>query len=229
MAKEFLYLHWRAVRLGLIPIMLAAFGVPLIMVQGLGRPEGMTDGFYASFILDGMSPKLLLFPITAAITGISLALTAWTWDHEMRHVYSLSLPLSRPQYALYKFGAGAVLALLPTAALLVGTVVASSSMTLPATLAAYPLAVTTRFLFSLLLVYAITFAFAAGSIRTTVIALTSWVVLLTIGNSVVNSFGSLIGEPGLMTFNFTYWVLQVVTSWPGPLHMLTGNWALIDV
>ena len=72
MAKEFLYLHWRAVRPAMIPILAAAFGLPLLLVQGLGRPEGLTDGFYTSYILTLFACLLIVphwFSLAALVWG----------------------------------------------------------------------------------------------------------------------------------------------------------------
>ena len=43
MARQILYLHWKAIRLGLLPLVIAAFGLPLLTIQGLARPEGLTE------------------------------------------------------------------------------------------------------------------------------------------------------------------------------------------
>ena len=229
MTRQILYLHWKAIRLGLLPLVIAAFGMPLLMIQGLARPERQTDPFYTTLILGAMGARLFLLPGLAGVIGITLALSSWSWDHEMKHVYALSLPIARWRYAVLKFGAGATLALAPTLALLVGTLVASSSLTLPPLLHAYPFAVTVRFLLSTLFVYALVFAFAAGSIRTTVIVLTAFVGLLVVGNLLLDAVGTVLGAPLIANFNFTQWVFDLFTSWPGPFHILTGNWAFIDV
>jgi hypothetical protein len=229
MTRQILYLHWKAVRLGLLPLVIAAFGLPLLTIQGLARPEGLTDGFYTEALLELMGSRLFFFPALAAIIGVTLALSSWSWDHETKHVYALSLPIARWRYAVLKFGAGALLALLPAVALLAGAVAASSSLSLPPLLHAYPVAVAVRFFFATLLVYAILFALAAGSIRTTVILLTAAIVALVGGNLVIDLVGSLAGRPDIAGFNFTDWLFERLTGWPGPFYILTGNWAFIDV
>jgi hypothetical protein len=122
-----------------------------------------------------------------------------------------------------------MLALVPTAALLIGAFAASASLDLPPLLHAYPLAIATRFFFATLLVYAILFALAAGSIRTTVMVLTGWILLLVGGNLAIDFVGTLTANPELAGFNFTDWVFDLMTRWPGPFYILTGNWAFIDV
>lgn len=229
MATQMLYLHWKNVRLGLVPFVVAAFGLPLLVVQGAGRPEGITDAFYASFLLESSQVWLSLFPILAAATGVTLALSAWSWDHAGNHVYALALPVSRARYALLKFGGGALLALLPAAALLTGGLLAAASVALPLGVQAYPLAVAMRFFYSTLLVYALTFALAAGTIRTAVMVITAWVATLIAGDLVLQVAAMALARPELATVNVTQWAYRLLTDWPGPFHILAGNWSLIDV
>jgi hypothetical protein len=229
MASQILYMHWKAVRLGLLPLVIAAFGLPLLVVQGLGKPPGMNESFFTSFILGRIEFSFVFFPMLAGITAVTLGLSTWSWDHQGKHVYALSLPISRSRYALAKFGAGALLALLPTLALYGGGLVASASIELPSALHTYPLALAVRFLFTTVLVYALIFALAAGSIRTTVILLTGFILLLLTGDMLVDAYASLTNQPDLKLFDFTLWLVDLLTTWPGPLQILAGNWSLIDV
>ena len=41
MYQPMLYLHWKQIRFGLIPFMVASFGLPLLTVQGMGTVAGM--------------------------------------------------------------------------------------------------------------------------------------------------------------------------------------------
>ena len=228
MATQILYLHWKTIRLGLLPLTLAAFGLPLLAVQGLGRPEGLGDVLYTPLVLQTIGSRLLMFPILAGVLGVTLALSSWSPDHEAKHVYALSLPIARWRYALLKFGAGVLLALVPTAALLAGGYAATAALELPPLLRAYPAAVAVRFLFATLLVYALVFAFAAGSIRTTVLLLTAFVAFVVMGGPVLDFIGSMVGTD-LVSGIFIERVMDSLTRWPGPFHILAGNWALIDV
>ena len=40
MYKPMLFLHWKQVRLALVPFTIAAFGLPILAVEGLGRTRG---------------------------------------------------------------------------------------------------------------------------------------------------------------------------------------------
>ena len=229
MARQLLYLHWKSVRLGLVPLVVAAFGLPLLSISGAGRPEGITDAFYASFLLESSRTWLPFFPAVAAAVGVTLALSAWSWDHRGDHVYALSLPLTRARYALLKFGGGAVLALLPAGALLIGALLATGSLSLPSGLQTYPAAVATRFFLSTLLVYALCFALAAGTMRTAVWVLTGAVSVVVAGDLALQVAALVVSRPELADANATQWIYELLTTWPGPFHILAGNWSLIDV
>lgn len=227
MARQVLYLHWRASRLVLLPFVLAAFGLPLLAVQGMGAASVDAGMRHALTIAEGMDLWLPLFPALAGALGATLALTAWNWDHQGGHVYALSLPVSRGRYALLKLGAGAALLLLPTAAFLAGAVLATASVEVPDGLRTYPVAVSVRFLSAALVIYAVLFAMAAGTIRTTVWVLTTMVVALVTGSLLTE----MLVEAGLVRegFNLMATVGDLLMEWPGPLHVLAGNWRLIDV
>ena len=226
MAMQMLYMQWRAVRVGLVPFVIAAFGLPLFVVQWMGGADGRGLEF-AQIALANMEATLLFFPLLATAIGFTLALSAWNWDHKGNHVYALSLPVARWRYALLKFGAGVVLALAPMAALLIGSVVATSTIQLPAGLQAYPLEITLRFFLAILVQYALWFSLASGTIRTASIVL-----------------GTLVGAPILMTLGLQLlghhtfpWMSQVSVGEAliaflidfGPFRLLTGGWMLIDV
>ncbi len=228
MYQPMLYLHWKQIRLALIPFVIASFGLPLVTVHGLGTPPGHPGmDTLAYHVVDATRVWMVFYPILAAAIGATLALSSWNWDHQLGHVYALSLPIPRWEYAALKMGAGAMLALLPAGALWVGGLVASASVTLPTGLHAYPTLLAVRFLAATLLAYAVFFALAAGTIRTTV-----WVVTVVAGlivaagllNGVLAAYFPTLEHTSLMQM-----MLHGLSSLPGPLHVFVGNWALIDV
>ncbi len=228
MYQPMLFLHWKQIRFGLLPFIIAAYGLPLLAVQGLGSGPGMeAPSLEAYRVVSTYGFWLPAFPLLATATGVTLALSSWNWDHQLGHVYALSLPISRLRYAVNKMASGVVLALLPAFAFWVGAHVAVASITLPPGLHAYPDQLTVRFLAATLVAYALLFALAAGTMRTTV-----WLLLgvaAAMGVSVVLSqwvfpyFGILRGT------NLLGWVLRVLSSAPGPFQVFSGNWTLIDV
>jgi hypothetical protein len=228
MYQPMLFVHWKQVRAGLIPFILGAFALPLLMVQGLGvTPGAETTSLEAYRIMNDFQVWLPLFPLLAGATGITLALSSWNWDHQMKHVYALSLPVARWEYSMLKMGAGAFLAMLPVAALWLGAHVAVASIELPQGLHAYPNQLALRFGLATLISYAFLFAMAAGTIRTTI-----WIVSGVIGFIIVGNLANELLADYYEFFQRTNMVLAVfewLAQTPGPIEVFTGNWSLIDV
>jgi hypothetical protein len=220
MTLQTLYVHWKAARLGLLPATLAGFGLPLLVAQGLPHAELVLSATRTSDALAGTVYWTAFFPVLAALVGALLALSAWSWDHRGNHVYALSLPISRARYALLKFSAGALLALLPLVGVLTGSVLAIAAAHVPDGLHAYPLQLAGRFLTSTLIAYAVVFALAAGTIRTTVVVLTILIAL-----PILLSMGQL--RPYLGDASVSFWITQALHY--GPFRIFFGNWALFDV
>ena len=229
MAGQLLFLHWRAARWAMLPFVVAAFGLPLLMVQGLGGTPAAVGG--ADWLAFGFLETAIrwspFFPLLAAITGTVLALTAWSWDHGADHVYALSLPLARWRYAGLKFGTGALLSLLPVAALGIGALLAVSAVSVPVGMNAYPGALTLRFLAATLTAYGFLFALASGTIRSTVILISVVLGVLLLGDPLLEALSNFV--PGLAGVRFAPWVVETLSSWPSPLQIFTDNWFLFDV
>jgi hypothetical protein len=220
MYQPMLFLHWKQIRLVLIPFAIAAFALPLLAIQGLGTFGGAVT-LEPMVALRSIHGWMGLFPSLAAAVGGTLALSAWNWDHQLNHVYSLSLPISRRQYALTRMGAGAVLALLPVGAFWVGSLVASAAVDLPAGLHAYPNAVAFRFLLATMVSYATVFALAAGTIRTTVIVLST-----VLGYFVLGGLG--VFFPSLQHLDLVGNTIHMLAT-AGPFAVFAGSWLFIDV
>jgi hypothetical protein len=227
MVQPMLLVHWKQARLILIPFVVAAFGLPLLAVQGFGGVGDDGVSMEAYRFLSSYQVWLPYFPMLAAAVGGVLALTSWNWDHQLGHVYALSLPVARWEYAMLKMGAGATLVIVPVAALWVGAHVASASVTLPEGIRAYPNQLAFRFFAATMISYALFFAMAAGTIRTTVWIVSAVMALVIGGNVLVVVLEPYV--PALDDVN----VVQTVLGWllraGGPFAVFTGNWALIDV
>jgi len=228
--QQLLFVHWKTARFGILPFVALAFGLPLLVVQGLGADPTDPElyAIAASTVTSRLAAWVPLFPLLAALTGIVLALSAWAWDHKVNHVYPLSLPLERGRYVLLKMGAGGVLLVIPCLAFWLGAMLATSSIDIPEGLRAYPTAVALRFTLTALLLYALLFAMAAGTLRTTVWVLFGLVVLLVSGGFIVDFLGQTL-VPSLEEVRFVPWILDRVLFWPGPFEVVTGNWMLLDV
>jgi hypothetical protein len=230
MFRQMLFVHWKGVRFGLIPFILAAFGLPLLAVQGVtagpGSPEAST--IQAARLLGQMQQWLPLFPLLATVTGVTLALSAWAWDHRANHVYALTLPVARWEYVGMKMAAGALLLLLPVAAFWTGSLLATSALEIPEGLRAYPTAVAFRFFLAALTLYSLLFALAAGTLRTAIWILGGFVSLAVLGG-ILPDFLAESFFPALEGWSFLDWFVDAILDWPGPFEVLTGNWMLVDV
>ena len=160
-----------------------------------------------------------LVPYLALLAGVLLGLGAWASDHAGKHVYALSLPVTRSRYVLLRFAAGATLLLIPVAAIGVGALVATLSVTLPGGVHAYPLQLTARFLLATIVCYAIFFAVAIST-RRAALALLGVIGGLLLADAVLWAAGVSAVTPT---------VFMWLTNWPGPLSILVGRWALFDV
>ena len=226
--QPMLYVHWKQVRHALAPFVVASFALPLIAVQGLGRPPG-TEAVSPEVYqyVTGYQLWLPVFPMLAGSIGVLLALTAWNWDHKLGHVYALSLPIARWEYVLLKMAAGTALGLVPGTAFWLGAHAAAASVSLPVGLNAYPNQLALRFFFGMLLAYAFFFALGAGTIKTTLRVVSAiFVALLAaelLGDLAVLYFS---GLQGTSFFELaTDWLVEA----GGPFEVFVGNWTLIDV
>lgn len=228
MYQPMLSLHWKQAKVALIPFMVASFALPLISVQGLGG-TGATDdpSAFAYQALAGIQGWLPVFPVLAALVGLTLGLTAWNWDHQLNHVYALSLPVPRWQYASLKMGGGVLLTVLPTLSFWVGSHVAVAAIDLPAGLHAYPNALALRFFLASLVTYSVTFAMAAGTVRTTGVLVTAVLLVILLAGSLNDVIHNLV--PSLADVNVVEAAVKTLLDRNGPLEVFSGSWMLIDV
>lgn len=225
MYQPILFIHWKQARLALLPFVLCSFGLPLLSVQGLGGSLATPWDQYRALSLSEL--WLPLYPALAAAIGFTLALSAWNWDHQLKHVYALSLPLHRWQYVLLKMGGGMALALVPSLTFWLGAHLAAASVSLPAGLNVYPNELALRFFLAIVVSYAALFAAGAGTVRTTIILLTGMVVLLFSLGMLSDLVASLL--PGTEPVDLATRFLTMLVESPGPFSVFTGNWSLIDV
>lgn len=218
MFVQILRTHWAWTRTLLIGYAVLVFILPTII------------WLFASLALDGAPSALALMEGFAAVGPVmsfvailgAFALAAYPWgvDNETRHVYPLSLPITWTRYVAMRFAAGALLLVVPTVALWLGSAMAVSLVDLPTVLHAYPGMLALRFLLALLLAYAGTFALQyLGGKSAPVAAL---FVLLAVALPIV-VLASLDRERILDA------ILRMLVEWPGPLAIFAEPWKLIDV
>ena len=218
MFRTILFTQWTWARSLLLVCTLAAFAIPVISVHS-GDLSGV-DSYTVRTYLISLQGMGVAYPVLAGIVGLVLAVTAWGPDHRGRHVYALTLPLPRWQYALLRFGAGLVLLALPVVALWISALIASATARLPVGLTTYPTGLAARFALAAVVSYAVFSAVSAGTSRTAAYILGAIAVLLITQ----------------LMFTFTGSDVDVITPalnaifiWPGPLAVFSGRWMLIDV
>jgi hypothetical protein len=228
MYQPMLFLHWKQIRAVLLPLVIAAFALPLLSVQGLGSLSAFPEDAVSAYqFMTNSGFWAPVFPTLAAVTGITLALSSWNWDHQLNHVYALSLPIPRWRYATLKMGAGVALATLPGLAFWAGAHVAAASVTLPAGLHAYPNALAVRFFLSVLVSYAVLFAMAAGTVRTTLVLVTALLAFMILGGTLNQFLAHYVDT--FQRVNVVEAFFRLLGSQHGPFEVFSGSWLLIDV
>ena len=218
MFRTILFTQWIWARRLLFVGTLAAFAIPIISVHS--GDLASVDRFTVQNYLIMLQSVGVAYPVLAGVLGLVLALTAWGPDHRGRHVYALTLPLPRWQYALLRFTAGIVLLTIPVVALWISALIAAASVRLPVGLATYPTALATRFALAALVAYAAFSAVSAGTSRTAGYVLGLLAVLLV---------GQLVLSLATTGVDIVSPILGAVFIWPGPLAVFSGRWMLIDV
>lgn len=210
--------QWKWSRLALAIVTVVAFALPLLTVQSVGLPGGGQRAVTQQ--LDAVASWSVWYPFLALTAGLLLAMTAWGNDHRGRHVYSLTLPIPRWQYALLRYGAGVVLLAAPIVMLWIGALVATTTATIPPGLHAYPTALAFRFLIAAVVAYSVFFSISAGSSRTA-----GYVLGIIVGLFLIQFLLALAET----RFNLLQTIFDRLLVWPGPLEPFTGRWMLIDV
>jgi len=221
MYKQVLKAQWLAARLPVVLLALLGFALPLLTVTSGGGMANAPAEQVAQWLYAAQQVGVLI-PGMALLTGLLLGIGAWAPDHAGKHVYALSLPVPRSMFVLLRFAAGATLLLVPVAALAIGALVATLAASLPDGVHAYPLQLTVRFAMASLVCYAIFFAISIATKRA---ALATLGVICGIFLADLVLAALSIKDASSVTGTVFY----LLTTWPGPLSILTGRWALFDV
>jgi hypothetical protein len=219
MFAQVLKAQWLQGRAIVILFLLLAFTVPLGSAFYGGDVHTTSVENVAAWL--SMSKTVgQVIPILALSLGVLMGMAAWAPDHAGRHVYALSLPVSRAQFVLLRFAAGVTLLAIPVAGLGLGAILATYAVKLPSGIHAYPLQLTLRFALSATVMFAIFFAISIGTKRAVVATLGVVGGLLT-----ADLLRAALGDDPVVVS----WVYGILTTWPGPLAILLGRWALFDV
>jgi hypothetical protein len=210
--------QWRESRLPLLLSAAVAFTVPLLSLKGMSGP---TPTPWASWDLLGASMRWsATYPILALVTGLAMAVGAWRPDHRTKHVYALTLPISRSRYILCRYGAGLLLLLGVGAAVLAGATIASIRVTIPPLLHAYPVGIALRF--SVAGVFAYTLLFALSG-------LTPKAARILVGLLLLLVIVSLMADLLAIGWNPMETAVDALLGPYSPLSIFRARWMLIDV
>src|SRR2546430_2886539 len=216
MFRAILYTQWKWCRLVILLATLAAFGLPLLSVEGARGPVGYWEPRQLLGAVQGWG---VLYPVLATAIALIVAMVTWAPDHRGQHVYATSLPLPRWHYALLRFAAGATLLAAPVVAVWLGGILAASMAVIPTGLHAYPTILAVRFGLAVLVVYAIFFALSAGTVRTAGYFLRA--LFLVIG------FEAIANAAGAQIHPFESMVMLLLVL-PGAFHVLARPAVLVD-
>jgi hypothetical protein len=213
MFRAILYTQWKGSRVLVLLATIVGFALPLASLRGA------REALNAIQFIAAMQEWAGGYAILAAGLGLLVAMAAWQPDHAGRHVYALSLPVSRSRYTLMRMGAGALFLVPPVLAVLLGSLVVSAS-DIPNGLHAYPFALALRFAFATAVAYAIFFAIASSTPQTAgvILGLIAAVIFTQYLLSVMGTNEDIL-EP----------IVNFIFVKPGVLSIFTGRWMLIDV
>lgn len=219
MFKVLMVVQWKWTKWAALLATLVGFALPIASAQAVAIVQDNTTQA-AAYVINVMQSFGIGYALLAAGTGLAFALAAWSNDHRGRHIYALSLPISRAKYAAMRFAAGVLFLLLPTLGVLVGSIIASMVAPIPAGLHAYPIALTLRFLLAGGVAFSIFFAIASSTPKAAGLVLGAvaavFVIAFILSAAEINY--DLPGHAGSFLF-----------SEPGLLSVFTGRWMLIDV
>lgn len=214
MWRVMLETQWKWTRGMLLLLSVIAFALPLTSLRA------SLGSYSESRFIASMQAWSVGYAVIAAGVGLVMAILTWSYDHRLRHVYALSLPIARWRYVLLRFSAGLVLLGLPIAALFAGVEAVAFSSLIPKTLHAYPIALTLRFAFATLVAYAVFFAISSATAKTAGYILGT-IAAIIVAQVLLDSAGSKISVLGHL--------VEAVLATPGLLAVFNGRWMLIDV
>ncbi len=217
MFRQVLFTQWKWARTELFLYVIAGFLVPTIIIR-VGF--SFVDSYSTSSVLSVGQYAGVFFGGLAMLAAVGLAWRPYIIDAALKHVGPLSLPVPWAMFVRLRFVAGAVLMLIPTIAVWIGSIAATAAAPIPPTLHAYPTGLAIRFYLSALTAYAAAFLlqYVAGRNATRVaVAILLVVALMETGSALLGFHSPMVGA----------W--NVLTTWPGPFSTFSGIWMLIDV
>ena len=209
--------QWKWTRGVILPAACLTFALPILSLRVAERAFAEMN---ARTLLATIQSFGIFYGLSAALIGLLVAAMAWAPDHTGRHVYALSLPVERWRYVALRFVAGAAILGAPALTLLLGAVVAVSTVDVPPGLQAHPIALAIRFALATLLAYGIFFSISSGTKRTAGIIL-GVLAAMMLAEVVFDVVGVPI-SPFLR-------LVELLMTTPGTFGVFNNRWMLIDV
>lgn len=213
MFRAILVTQWKWTRGIVLAGTMLGFAIPVASFQSARQGFGIYD------FIGRMQSWGVGYALLAAGLGLTVALAAWRHDHQGRHVYALSLPVSRPRYALMRFGAGAVFLVPPIVAVLIGCLVVVAIGAIPSGLHTFPVALTLRFALAAGVAYALFFALGSATTKSAAIILGVIAALF---------FSQYLLEVIGVRYDLLSRIADFVFTSPGILSVFSGRWMLVD-
>lgn len=209
--------QWNWTRDAVIGFAALAFVFPALAWRLASTASGGPDSLQ---VMDGFAALGPMLGFLALMGPFVLAALPWGIDHETKHVYPLSLPITWQRWVAMRFAAGAITLLVPALALYLGSRLTLGMLELPPLLRGYAAALAFRFLLACLVAYGLTFAlqYLAGKRAAAValiILLSCTAIIMVLAVLGMSDVAAAIG--------------RAVFEWPGPLAIFVEPWTLIDV
>lgn len=209
--------QWAWTRLAVLGFATLSFVFPALAWRLANAATRAPDSLQ---VMDGFAALGPMLGFLALFGPFVLAALPWGIDHETKHVYPLSLPISWPRWVAMRFTAGALTLVIPALALYAGALLTLSMIDLPPLLRGYPGTLAFRFLLACLVAYGITFAlqYLAGrraAAVAVVFLLSCTAIIMVLAVLGMSDVAEAIG--------------RAVFTWPGPLSVFVEPWTLIDV
>jgi hypothetical protein len=212
MFRIILWSQWRESRIAVLLLSAVALVLPTWSLWGAG-----TGPWAAWDLLSASQSSSMAYPLLALVAALALAFGAWRPDHRTRHIYALTLPVSRSRYLMLRYTAGMVLLSVIGVALAIGTGGATVWRTLPAHLYAHPFGIALRFILAGFAAYTLVFAIRGVTARTARLIASLLLVLVAVSlltellgfdwNPLVHAFDAMLGRYGPLAPFRTTWML----------------------
>lgn len=213
MYRMVLLTQWKWTRAIVLIATIMGFALPLASLQAAGG-AGRAADFVARMQTFGVWYALL-----ATGMGLMVALAAWAHDQRGRHVYALTLPVSRAQYVMMRLTAGLAFLVPPALAVLLSAVFVSSFGAIPSGLTTYPVALTLRFLFAACVAYTLFFAIGSATQKT------AGIILGAVASVLLAQY--LLAVLGV-DLDLLERVVDFLFRSPGVFSVFSGRWSLVD-